>query len=341
MPLTYVSIDVDMLHKEIDTLICTHQEELKMLQQTLSSKQKTIHESESNMTAIGTYVDKLEERLTSFAMTRRDIEARERKCKEIEEAAVASESEKKDLEVKVDKYSKEQEELKKLLEELALERTSLQKNNRKLATDSEFRIAEQEQLQTKCSSLECEVKELSEALNDLRSQYNILTPALEAAEQSNLELQGSVENAVELENQLGKVQSENTDLQEELRLLKEENVRLEGQVVNVTGFFNGLEEKTKKEKQQMEERMDHPFAASLRPRHVPFRAVRKKFAQATGIHGAITPSSAMLKENSFRGKQSPFPVPGNAELAPPSNNQRRQSSNIFDAQSPNAPPLPP
>ena len=68
--------EVKGLNGEMNALIKTHQEELNILQKTLSSKQKTISESESNLTAIGTYVDKLEDRLTSFAVTRRDMEER-------------------------------------------------------------------------------------------------------------------------------------------------------------------------------------------------------------------------------------------------------------------------
>ena len=85
-------------------VIQTHQEEVIALQQTVSSKQQAISETESNLTAIGTYVDKLEERLTSFAVTRRDMEERERVCKEIEESAIKTEAAKKELEVQVEHH---------------------------------------------------------------------------------------------------------------------------------------------------------------------------------------------------------------------------------------------
>jgi hypothetical protein len=64
---------------ETTGIIKTHKGEVKALQQSIFTKQKTLSESESNITAIGTYVDKLQERLTSFAIMRRDMEEREKR----------------------------------------------------------------------------------------------------------------------------------------------------------------------------------------------------------------------------------------------------------------------
>jgi hypothetical protein len=41
----------------------THQDEIGSLQNAISTKSSTIQQKESNLTVIGTYVDKLEERL--------------------------------------------------------------------------------------------------------------------------------------------------------------------------------------------------------------------------------------------------------------------------------------
>ena len=171
-----------------------------------------VAESESNLTAIGTYVDKLEERLTSFAITRRDMEQREKKCKEIEEAAAVTKTEKASLEVKVEEYSKEQEELKKLLEELASERTTLQKDNRKLLTEREFRIGEQEELLEKCSSLESEVKFLTEQVDEWKTKCEVLIPSLDAAESSKLELKSKIESLLSTEKDLEDANKEKSEL---------------------------------------------------------------------------------------------------------------------------------
>jgi len=287
--------DADRLKSDMNSLIQTHQDELIMLQQTISTKQKTISESESNLTAIGTYVDKLEDRLTSFAITRRDMEAREKRCKEIEEAAIQTESEKKELEAKLETYSKEQEELKKLLEELVNERANLQKDNRKLATDSEFRIAEQEQLQAKCTSLECEVKNLTESLDQLRSRSGILVSDLEAVEQENSALKEKVEQSITTNAELGDVQSQNARLLEELQSLRDENQRLEEDLANTTQKVHKLLVPKKQESGRKEAVVPLPPTVS-NGRNVPLRTLRKQLAKATGIHGAITPSTTMLKQ---------------------------------------------
>ena len=70
----------------------------------------------------------------------------------------------------VDEFTKREEEVKKVLEELAVERTTLQKENRKLYTEREFRIAEQEQLQAKCTSLENTTKTLQNELEEWKSK---------------------------------------------------------------------------------------------------------------------------------------------------------------------------
>jgi chromosome segregation ATPase len=282
-------------------VIKTHQEELLALRKTVSLKQKTLSESESNLTTIGTYVDKLEERLTSFAITRRDMEERERQCKQIEEAANVTESERKALQVKVDEYAKEQEGLKRLLEELASERASLQKDNRKLLTEREFRIGEQESLQENCASLETEVKALANQAYEFRSKCEALEPDFEAAKESNRLLQSRVEGMSDLEKELEASRSKNAEIQEhneriqmELQSVREEKVRLEA------AANNAIARLAEHDKQVEEKRLSTPLPTqslppSAEPRNVPFRSLRKKLSKATGMHGLLTPSSKITR----------------------------------------------
>jgi hypothetical protein len=58
-------IEVSRLNSEIESLIETHQDELNSLQQSIAQKQSAINATESNLTVIGKYVDKLEERRKS------------------------------------------------------------------------------------------------------------------------------------------------------------------------------------------------------------------------------------------------------------------------------------
>jgi chromosome segregation ATPase len=208
-------VESKRLNSEINSIISTHQEELNSLTLKISTKQKTISERESNLTAIGTYVDKLEERLTSFAVTRRDIQVRENNCKEIEESALKTEAEMKQLLVKISDYEGEQVELKKLLQELALERTNLQKDNRKLLTEREFRIGEEEQMQARTASLEAQVQSLEDYLRESQMKIDELAPALEASKGANADLQVYVTRIDEMESELECLKSDNAQLREE------------------------------------------------------------------------------------------------------------------------------
>ncbi|KAL3931080.1 MAG: hypothetical protein SGBAC_011469 [Bacillariaceae sp.] len=335
--LAAAEVDAERLKSDMNAMIETHQEELNMLQQTISTKQKSISETESNLTAIGTYVDKLEDRLTSFAITRRDMEAREKRCKDIEEAAVQTDSEKKELEAKLETYSQEQEELKKLLEELVNERANLQKDNRKLATDSEFRIAEQEQLQVKCTSLECEVKNLTEALEELRSRSGVLLTDLEAVEQENSALKGEIEQTTTTNAELGDVQSQNAILVEELQAQRDENQRLEGDLANVTERVQELLKLKKQESVKKEVVLSPPATVSA-GRKVPLRTLRKQISKATGIHGVVTPSTTMLKQGVPERK---FKVPSFASVRKSSEKKGLPKPEGMPRRPPNRPPPPP
>lgn len=322
-------VEIKRLTSEMNGVIQTHQEEVLALQRTISSKQNAISETESNLTAIGTYVDKLEERLTSFAITRRDMEERERICKGIEEAAINAENGKKILEEKVEEFTKEQEELKKLLEELAAERTSLQKENRKLYTEREFRMDEQEQLQGKHDSLVNETNVLSEQLFEWRSKYESLAPELEIAQRTCVNLEEQLNTAMKMEGELESTRLQAAGLDEELEKvraemnkLKEENASLREHEKNQTAqleSFRIKERETELRSRQESELNDTPVK-----RKVPFREFRKKLSKATGIHGFLTPSSrveAKLQRNMrsppFRSGSPTAPsIPKNLEKIP-------------------------
>jgi hypothetical protein len=281
-------------------VIKMHQEELNALTKTISMKQKTISESENNLTTIGTYVDRLEERLTSFAITRRDMEEREKKCKEIEEAAVVTDTERKALQVKVEESTKEQDEIKKVLEELATERATLQKDNRKLLTEREFRLGEQESLQEKCASLETDTKSLSAEMMVWKEKCEALAPALDAAEESNLVFRSRVDNLGDVEKELEAIRAKSAELQvgyeasqRELASVKEERERLEA-LVNKTKPAESRDEAEATEDDGQSRPPSSP-SGRIPNRDVPFRDIRKKLSKVTGIHGLVTPSSKGVK----------------------------------------------
>jgi chromosome segregation ATPase len=298
--------EVKRLQAEINSIIKTHQGELNSLQKSIWAKQKAINETESNLTAIGTYVDKLEERLTSFAITRRDMEEREKKCRSIEESSFKAETETKLMTAKVEDYTKQQEDLKKLLEELALERAKLQQENRKLRTEQEFRISEEEQLKAMVTSLEAETQRLSESLDEYKSEAESLRISLDAIRATNAELREQVDRLEELESELEKSQRANLELKDDYQQIQE---KLEGALKKSQNEVHELHSGSPKHliEETSSQRIDggrsvvvvqegattQPRALVQSGRNIPFRALRKKMSKATGIHGFLTPSSRM------------------------------------------------
>ena len=289
--------EIKRLQSEMNSVINTHQEEILMLQQVISSKQKAISETESNLTAIGTYVDRLEERLTSFAVTRRDMEIREKKCKDIEELAIAKEKECNVLQEKVEEMTKNEEEVKKVLEELATERLTLQKENRKLYTEREFRMAEQEQLHTKCLAFENATKALQDELRDWKSKSGNVVVELDGARLANRELQSKLEQMAELEQELettkGRCLSVEASLQQvsdALSAEREEKTRLEEIAHNQTAMLQSMQAKAHA-MEQATAAPPPPLRAKEEERNVPLRKIRKQLSKATGIHGFLTPPS--------------------------------------------------
>lgn len=157
--LKFSQTEVERLNNEIHNLMESHQNQIQALQGVLQSKQDEIATTESNLTVIGTYVDKLEERLADFTVARRDIEQRERACKAAEAKAEQSGKEALRLQAKTEALEQEHEDLKVLLSQLASERAKLQKE----------KIQQSRQVQ----SLENDVKSLRQSYakldNDGRS----------------------------------------------------------------------------------------------------------------------------------------------------------------------------
>lgn len=358
---------VELVQNEVHSILATHQEELANLQATMSQKQKTITDAESNLTAIGTYVDKLEERLTSFAMTRRDMEAREKQCKEIEKAAEESEAQRKAMEAKVEEFESQEEELKKLLEELATERADLQKENRRLYTEQEFRIGEQEKLQTECERLRSEAGEMREQIIEWKEKCETLAPNLEALQSGKLELENQVETLTGVQKELNTLQIENAvvveaneKLQTEVETALEENQELRAKLEGLAGELEAKERAERerlaaeqcaaaeaKEQQAKEEetKRRRPPPPTNQQNDVPLRTLRKTLSKATGLHGLLTPKSSSKDRTTTPRIPRPVGVASrSSERQPP----RRENIPEDDSSSKSeghdsdpSPPLPP
>mmetsp|Transcript_5463 Transcript_5463/g.13227 ORF Transcript_5463/g.13227 Transcript_5463/m.13227 type:complete len:618 (+) Transcript_5463:177-2030(+) len=363
--------EIDRIKADFQSIIETHQDELANLQMAMSQKQKTITDAESNLTAIGTYVDKLEERLTSFAMTRRDMEAREKACKEIEKKAEESETQRTKIQGEAEDLRKQEDELKKLLEELAADRTDLQKENRKLYTEQEFRIGEKENLVSQYESLQTESASLRDELEKWKAKCESLVPDLEDSRQCQLDLERRVEFLLEAQTNFNQLQIENAGvletnekLQIEIATATAEKDRLETKVAELT---TEMEEKEQAEAERLaQELADKEKAERLakeqavkkksvlpppplprlqkqkpqpKPNDVPLRNLRKTLSKATGIHGVLTPPSSNKKIVPNLGPRRPGQPPIGG--GPPQRNPMQRTSKVVpeDGDRANPPPL--
>lgn len=191
--------EVQSLNKMIDSILSDHQTEVSLLQNVITQKQKAINDTESNMTVIGTYVDKLEERLATFAIAKRDIELREKRCLEIEERVSQKEEENARLLTSIEELKKDQEELKHLLKDLVDERTQLQTEKTEIKSERDKILAEGVNLKDMILSLETDV----DGLNEVVSERNLRVDELESTvKRQTSELQASADRELNLRQAL-------------------------------------------------------------------------------------------------------------------------------------------
>lgn len=134
----------------------------------LKLKQSLMDETDSKMNMISVYVDQLEERLASFAMARRDIEAREERCKGLEQKSGENIKEIENLRSQLELVAKERDEVKNLVELLVRERTALEKKKMKLEEEIKVHTIEGE-------SMRVQIHQLNGELNDMKQQVSTLT----------------------------------------------------------------------------------------------------------------------------------------------------------------------
>ena len=295
--------EINNLNDEIQSLISTHQHEVGMLQQAILEKQTAINETESNLTVIGTYVDKLEERLATFAITRRDIDIREQQCKEIEERAIEAERERDAMKKKADEFMVEREELRTLLDELVQERTALRKEKEALIAERGKLLEGENNLREAVNALEQDVVELDSVAQEWKSK--VIQLELELGEEAT-KARSAQEECQELLNEIESLKAATRGTPKEERVKRgptddseDEMPSHEESETTTIWLPQSKEASTRKEK-----------AGPADRKAVPLRSLRKFFSQKTGMHGVFTPSSRQL--------QPPQPrVPATASGMPP------------------------
>ena len=212
--------EVERLGEEIESLIETHQSEINSLQHIIAQKENARNATESNLTLIGKYVDTLEERLATFAITRRDIELREQKCKEAEERAMLAQEERDNLVAKSEELEAEQNEIKILLEELAQERTNLRQENIRLQKERETLQQGAQRSRETLASLENNMKRLDQETAKYKSRALELEQELNSTKAAMNDIQGGVQGARDenqrLNKQLEGLRALNKELQDQI-----------------------------------------------------------------------------------------------------------------------------
>jgi hypothetical protein len=161
-------LDVRDLESELESLKSLHEKEIESMNITLNQKQSLMDETDSKMNMISIYVDQLEERLASFAMARRDIEAREERCKDLEQKSGENAKEMESFQRQLGLLAKERDELKDLVELLVKERTALEKKKMKLEEDIKVYTIEGE-------SMRVQIHNMNGGLIDMKQQISDLT----------------------------------------------------------------------------------------------------------------------------------------------------------------------
>ena len=215
-------LDVQDLELELESLKSLHEQEMDSMNTKLKQKQTVMEETDSKMNMISVYVDQLEERLASFAMARRDIEAREERCKDLEIKIGEHTNEIQLLKTHLESASKERGELKDLVDLLVKERMALEKKKIKLEEEIKDQSVEGE-------SMRAQIHTLTGELSDMKTQISNLTMTLGEIESLNnqnemellslRDLRGNYDSLLQEANELhGKVssmESEITNLRDE------------------------------------------------------------------------------------------------------------------------------
>lgn len=235
---------MERLKAEVDALNAEHQAEVLKLESIISQKQASINSTESNMTVIGTYVDKLEERLATFALARRDIDAREQKCLEIEDRAIALQKECDNLRDQIKGYDVEHDELKSLLGDLVNERAELQRENAALQKEKSSLVAEGSMLRDTISSLEIDVDSLGKCVSEWKTRVSDLEATIARQSSELLQRGGELDYVGTSEHKasdLDQQQSQKHTSPVEAEELEQLPVKSEGQ----GGEFNQLVDEVK------------------------------------------------------------------------------------------------
>jgi DNA repair exonuclease SbcCD ATPase subunit len=209
--------EVERLTQYVSNLTQQHQQETSRLEKMMEQNHIQIRDMEANLTAMSTYVDKLEERLADYTVAKRDMEIREQTIGQLESKIQSAEQQKNALQKRVEELELEHESLKSLLSELVDERTRLKKQQTDITKERDALKHTVQHQQNDYSELQAQSKQWNQTSEELRSRVEAIS----------LELNATIENRNYLLHELQMYERDNESLRRQIQDLSQHHQSLD------------------------------------------------------------------------------------------------------------------
>ncbi|GAX28507.1 hypothetical protein FisN_12Hh128 [Fistulifera solaris] len=326
-------IEIKRLQNEIESLVLCHEEEKANLQSTIREKDDAIQWTESNLTMIGTYVRKLEERLGDFAIARREIESREQECLEMELNANKISESRKMLEDEVARLQKEHDEFRELIEELIQARSKLKLENDHMRNERDMIKRTQSQLEHNVNQLQKQISTLQDENSLLSSQYFSLEQAYNTTQGSLAKVEGqSVANEEfqALVQKLNSLETSKENLEAKLMTIQKEKLAISQKADSAISALQSKENELLK----LQNALDNLKSTNARERE----SLLQEIQWTTSQFRQVEEKAAQLEKELNATKQKEESLFERVEGARASSMKNAPSSNQ-DAQQPKMPNL--
>jgi DNA repair exonuclease SbcCD ATPase subunit len=266
--------EIIRLKKLLDVLRVEHRNNTAKLQSIIGTKDRLLNQSKANLTMIGTYVDKLEERLADFAVARRDINERSKKIDELEDEIESLSSEKKALLEKLSATQDDREQIKELLEDLSNERSRLLSENQRLQSHQNDTQAEVQRLVASIQSAnhelarmqnmtkywESSARDLASQLHQKASEYDLLEERKHSMDNATFSMRERLEeleqNQEEWKKKLANAENAREELMKKLREVVATRVESDDRIALLQHNLTVVKERHKEDLERLHEVLD-------------------------------------------------------------------------------------
>ncbi len=326
-------VEIERLQNEIESLVISHEEEIANLQFTIQEKEDAIQMTESNLTMIGTYVRKLEERLGDFAVARREIETREKECLEIESNAKKVSESRKKLDDEIARLQKEHDEFRELVEELIQARSRLKLENDHMRSERDMIKRTQSQLEHNVNELNKQIATLQDENSFLSSQYFSLEQAYNTTQGNLARVEGQSvanEDFQALVQKLKSLEDSKEYLESQLSIIQEERQAISQKAESA---FSALQSK-ENELLQLQSALDNLKSTNAREREALLQEIQRTSSQLQYAEEKVTRLEKELNDSKQKEESLLKKVEGVR-----ASSMKNASSTNQDALQPNMPPL--